>query len=121
MGQEHNPHPGVFCRPCGPEIPTQGPVTSNVMEAGEPCCSRPHQGSSSRDPTSDGGQGGARRVKENHADFKSRNPQCMTWNFPDGPVAKTLRSQSRGPGSIPVRELDPTFHNQDLDLVQPNK
>ena len=25
----------------------------------------------------------------------------LDWNFPGGPVAKTLRSQCKGPGSIP--------------------
>ena len=34
--------------------------------------------------------------------------ELMEWDFPSGPVAKTLSSQCKGPG---VRELDPTFHN----------
>ena len=38
--------------------------------------------------------------------------ELMEWDFPGGPVAKTLSSQCRGPGvRFLVRELDPTCHN----------
>ena len=41
------------------------------------------------------------------------------WDFPGGPVAKTLHSSTEGPGSFSVRELD--YHMPQLKvLMQPN-
>ena len=44
---------------------------------------------------------------------------CLPGDFPCLPVAKTLRSQCRGPGSYPVSGLDSTYPS--WDLAQPNK
>ena len=39
------------------------------------------------------------------------------WDFLGGPVAQTPHSNSRGPGSVMIRELDPTCHTESLNVA----
>ena len=39
------------------------------------------------------------------------------WDFLGGPVAQTPHSNSRGPGSVMLGELDPTCHTQSLNVA----